>query len=481
MKRKYFIQRIFLMVFMILFLLTACEKELELVIYDKIAPGNFFKNYEDVNVAVTGIYNLLNPTTIINSHNRGNEIGTDEFEDQPGEGTSINNFMWNGDNTRYSDMYKEWVPGVSKATVVIEQLKEVNFLDESTKKRFIGELRTLRGYMMFAMLNRYGPVPVVVDKDKLMPPDNSYLPERQELSWYVDFIERDLSEAAMDLPNVADEWGRMTKGIAQTMLLKLYMHQKNWEKAASVSKIIMDLGVYSLEPEYQQIWHYYNEQNSEIIWAVPCTSDTWGHYTRAWSLPAQWPTNESKWNTFKIRWSFYDTFNPNDKRLSTLHSSFYDADGNFIDMRDPVYRFRGALPLKYTGDNQFSGFAIGNDLVMLRYADVILCRAEALNELDGPTLESIELINKIRIRAGLDNININEFNKETLRNHICDERGWEFYMEGLRREDQIRFGNYISRAKERGAPAQDYHVLFPLPTRAVLENANVKQNPDYLF
>ena len=111
----------------------------------------------------------------------------------------------------------------------------------------------------------------------------------------------------------------------------------------------------------------------------------------------------------------------------------------------------------------------GIDVIYLRYADVILCRAEALNEISGPNQESIDLINQIRKRAGLSNILVSDFSSQgELRDHILAERGWEFYMEGLRREDLIRHNKYIERARVRTPSAQDFHNLYPIPKTGIL-------------
>ncbi|MEJ7830419.1 MAG: RagB/SusD family nutrient uptake outer membrane protein [Segetibacter sp.] len=123
----------------------------------------------------------------------------------------------------------------------------------------------------------------------------------------------------------------------------------------------------------------------------------------------------------------------------------------------------------------------GNDLPEIRYADILLSRAEALNELTGPNTESINLINLVRKRAELTDVKLTDFtSKDALRDHIIKERGWEFYSEGLRREDLIRTGKFISYAQARGvANAKDYKVLFPIPQQALDADPLLKQNPGY--
>ena len=110
----------------------------------------------------------------------------------------------------------------------------------------------------------------------------------------------------------------------------------------------------------------------------------------------------------------------------------------------------------------------------------MLCKAEALNELEGPNRESIDLINMIRDRAKTDEITLAQYpTKEALRDFILAERGREFYSEGLRREDLIRHGKFISNAISRGKNAKDYQVLYPIPLTQMQANSSLVQNKGY--
>jgi len=109
-----------------------------------------------------------------------------------------------------------------------------------------------------------------------------------------------------------------------------------------------------------------------------------------------------------------------------------------------------------------------------------MSRAEALNELNGPTQEAIDLINQVRTRAQADAITLAEYpDKESLRDFILAERGREFYDEGLRRDDMIRHGKFISNAVSRGLNAKPFHVIYPIPQDQIDNNPNLEQNPGY--
>ncbi len=474
------------------FLLMSCEKNLEPQIFDQIAPNNFYQTKEDVNSAVIGIYAEFGKQAAhVNGPIFMGEWGTDEYRNNSGNGESINAFDWR-ENTN-ADMYFYLVPAVTKAGAVIEVIKTLTFLKEKDKQQFLAELQTARALFMFDLLRWYGSCPVITDEKNLTEPDNNYKPIRPALDTdegikyneeYQDFIESDLTNAIVNLPVNASEFGRFDKGTAMTVLLKFYMYQKDFVKAESISKEIIGLNKYKIEPDYATIWTIKNEQNKEIIWAIPRTSNSFGQTFRARTLHSAYDiTDETKWNMDKIRFDFYDTYDKvNDKRSKQIVDKFNNKAGKIIDMRDESVNFYGAFCFKYSADPAAKE-ASGIDIIMQRYADVLLCRAEAINEISGPTTEAINLVNEIRKRAGLIDMPGNlTSSKEVFRDQILKERGWEFYMEGLRRDDMIRHGKYISAAVERGAIlAKDYHTIFPIPLNAISENINIIQNPGYQF
>ena len=116
---------------------------------------------------------------------------------------------------------------------------------------------------------------------------------------------------------------------------------------------------------------------------------------------------------------------------------------------------------------------------VIRYADILLSRAEALNELNGPSQEAIDLINQVRNRAGATPLDLADYNQTTLREAILQEREWEFYFEQKAREDQIRHGVFIERAQARGKNAQEFRRLFPIPQVELDANSLLEQNPGY--
>ena len=185
---------------------------------------------------------------------------------------------------------------------------------------------------------------------------------------------------------------------------------------------------------------------------------------------------------FRTYTAFYDTFEAGDARTEVLITHYTDQNGEEVELlRDANGNaLDDVRSFKYWPDPNASGENNGNDIVYIRYADILLCRAEALNELNGPNAESISLINQVRQRAKVADIVLGDYpTKESLRDFILAERGREFFSEGLRREDLIRHGKFISNAIERGKNAKPYHVLYPIPQRQREANPNLAQNPGY--
>lgn len=124
----------------------------------------------------------------------------------------------------------------------------------------------------------------------------------------------------------------------------------------------------------------------------------------------------------------------------------------------------------------------GTDVVLLRLPDIILARAEALNELNGPNQTSIDLINEIRERAfGNEdhNLKLTDYSsKEALRAAVLQERSWELFLEGYNRRDLIRQGVYVETMKKKGSKnVSNSQLLLPIPQSELNMNSNLTQNP----
>lgn len=471
----------------VMVLFSSCEDFLEPKVYDRISGSSFYLTDEDARAAVTGLYSYFGSDVTLTDGTRllMGEYGTDGFvQTNP----DFNNMDWESDKGYpFHSAYFRAVPFVTSAGAVMANLEDMEFRNPELKTILIGEARLARALVAFDLLNWYGPTAIITDRENLMLPDNGYKPSRPGDEEYTYFLKTELLKAIEELPEVNDQ-GHFHKNVARMVLLKFYMHQKNWVGVADISSQLT--GKYELNTNYYDNWNIETENSREVIWAIPRISNN-ASFRNVLRMRSSYPviskvTQETTWGGAgmdKYRFEFRSTFHPDDIRLDRLIDTF-----NYVDRRgDPLVLILnqetwGASPLKIGFDPE-GGDDNGVDMVVFRYADVLLCRAEALNNLNGPNQESVDLINRVRNRAKVPPVELSSFpSKQDMNDHILAERGWEFWYEGLRREDMIRHGTYISEAQKRDPRfAREYMVLYSIPKQAYIENPNIKQNPGYNF
>jgi hypothetical protein len=202
-----------------------------------------------------------------------------------------------------------------------------------------------------------------------------------------------------------------------------------------------------------------------------------GNQWMAVSFPATYPrlNNQASFaSNYKLYDAFVNSFAATDKRKGCILTSYKTAAGVTVQLLGK----NDSRSFKYFPDPNSLNADAGNDIPELRYADILLSRSEALNELTGPNQESITLINRVRSRANVSLYTVGSFTKESFRDAILNERLWEFFTEGLRRQDLIRHGKFISNAVARGKSAKSTQVLFPIP-QTEINVSHIQQNEGY--
>lgn len=491
--------------------LTSCNDMLETKNFTDMTPSNFFKTESDIDASILGLY--LPCTTNWGFTDKG--VGyyqTGLFcADIKSTYTSA---MVTTDiiKTYSSNPYEEFIVGpstvvsgkqggildtynlmrfVARATDIINQINNCSAGTKNVRNRYIAEAKTLRAYYMYTLLDWFGPVNVKLDPVTLM--DNTVEPRPDELT-YVKYILQDLEDAinTQAFPNKynddAGNWGRMSKAIAYAVRMKTYMHQKDWANAKADALELMNMG-FEIISNYEDVFNL--DRTAEHIWSVPSNTASDNYYITE-LLPADFKRGynhenwsyirgtendyQPGWQIFCMRWDFYDTFEDCDKRKATILCKYDTNEGKTKDRNSGMV---GALPLKYT-DTQFKHAGIQKAFPVIRYAEVLLSYAEAENELNGPTQNAQNAIQPILTRANVTIPATAIANKEAFRDYLLEERGRELHCEGQRRQDLIRHGVYIERAKKRGNDAQDYQVLFPIPQKVIIEaNGIIEQNPGY--
>ncbi len=304
----------------------------------------------------------------------------------------------------------------------------------------------------------------------------------------VKFIEDDLLAAAADLPHPSTaQYGRFNKALAKMLLIRLNLHEKRWQKVSELADEIIALNHYRLDNDYVAMWGLEGAKNSrEVIWAIPC--DYEGTSENQWQLmvlPAVY-SPKGGWGTAQSTWWFYDTFEESDDRRTMLISEFTGTDGIKYNRSSPGdYLNYGPIPLKMHEDAARTTSFSTVDIIMYRYADVLLSKAEALaNQSGSPSQVAMDLVNDVRNRAGLldfklaDYSGLNDFNSM-----ILTERSHEFWCEnGQYRADLIRHNKFVSRAQEvRQSPYTAPHKqLYPFSPATIAEGkGKFIQNPGY--
>lgn len=483
---------------------SSCEGNLEPEIYNRLSPTNYPETTEDYVTLVNNIYGQFRYDNAWYRYSCDpqsrlilGEIGTDELY-MPWEWAQRpqSTFDFNPGYDLFSNFYGKMVPSVTKATYTLALLEESD-LEEQFKNRLMSEVICCRAHWLYDLGSFYGPPPVVLDKEKAKNPQELYFPPRLSEDDYLAFVEADIKFAMKHLPvkyDAGSDYGRYTKGAAASILMKMYMQHKRFTEAISISDSILTYG-YDLVKDYPEIWDISNEKNQECIFVLtaPSKEHVNANIYRAHVLPSDWVSLSGAkvvaYDGYRIPWTIYDKFDKNDLRLSTLIKDYYVLKNKVLTLVDGrrTGRLRnGAIPLKYGEDPASDGLFCGTDIVLIRYADILLLRAEALNEVHGPNQESIDLINRIRDRAFnydiTKEVSLSMFpDAQSLRDYILQERQFELLFEGERRADLIRHGQYIKQAQDRGVTnAQPHHVLYPLPSSIIIEGqGNIKQNYGY--
>ncbi|MDR1502203.1 MAG: RagB/SusD family nutrient uptake outer membrane protein [Prevotella sp.] len=484
---------------------SSCDDLLETKNFSDMSPENFFLSEGDIDAAVTGIYLPITTNwgygdggtggwysallcADLKSYYPKSMITTDEALAYD-LSNIFNEFNWGPADGDLPHTYHV-IRFVARATDIINQIEQSNAATEEIRERYIAETKTLRAYYMYVLLDCFGPTNVKLDPTTLM---SNEITARPTMETYVGYMEKDLADAiaTTSFPDKynddADNWGRMSRAIAYGIRIKLYMHQKQWDKAKSDAQEIINMG-YSLLENYEDVFNV--SRTSEHILSIPANSAYDNFYVTE-VLPSDFKKgyNEfgdsyirgmndqwlSGWQAYCMRWDFYDTFSASDVRKKTILIEYDTNDGGHKG-RDQM---RGAIPLKYT-DTQKYDYGIQKEHPALRYAEVLLSYAEAENELNGPSTAAVNAVKQITDRAQTTIPASAVTSKEAFRDFILAERGRELYCEGQRRQDLIRHGVFIRRANERGANAQEHHVLFPIPQAIITEaNGIVVQNPGY--
>ncbi|MEO9479115.1 MAG: RagB/SusD family nutrient uptake outer membrane protein [Maribacter dokdonensis] len=481
---------------LVLFVIFGCEDFLEEEVYTEFEPDAFLQDQSGIDALLTGAYGQLDLTDF--GGGRDYTIILGEFPTdiawETGGGLErsvipIMGFNWDPTIEYFDGRYNELYSAIAAANNVLLVTSTVDGVNQEILSKAEAEARFIRGMGYYLLHNLFGPTPIIeipdgatLDEIEVIGRETARATEEE----YRKYVEEDLLFAAdnLDFGGVSS---RANRGSALALLTKFYLNNKQWLKAAESAEEVINEGGYDLYNDYTTLFSVDGEDNNEYIFRFECVvgSDQQNIY-----IPHAFPPNypiQTNWENFGAQFrtytSFYETFENNDIRKNLLLNEYVPTSTGVLtplDRNEAGEALDDVRSFKYLPDPNAAGRFNGNDIPYVRLADIILARAEALNEINGPNQESIDLINIIRNRASATPIELNDFTSlENLRDFILAERGREFYTEGLRREDLIRHGKFIQQALDRGINAQEFQSLYPLPQPQIDNNPNLEQNPGY--
>lgn len=461
----------------------------------EIYPDQLYRSETDLKLVVNALYNDFNAYMWLSTYEISEMTAGTLYGSWNGD--DINYHQWTlnvGIQSRAWSEYERY-NYLSKARQVIRGIETASLSDD-IKGPYLGEAKALHSWMAVYLYDLFGPVPVAPDEVLDDPETFVYLPRLSEEE-YETMVENNLSSAIDLLPEVPAARGRISKGAARMLLMKFYLMKGYFDKAELLARDLyaMEGRVYSLQSDYNYIFSYDGMGNNEVIFQITCNDASRNscNFVIANALPTDFPWAEKAtgWGRGIIMpWDFYDSFEKGDDRLKGVYDHYTNVNGKEITRKDLG---KGAIPVKYGLQENMIGDQCTIDMVVYRYSDVLLTLAECIVRNQGTvTQEAIDLVNRVRNRAKLSNLTIEQTASEkAFLEALLWERLHEFYLEGLSRQDQIRFGVYIDWANERIDKANkennsgffnvdDSHLRIFIPQGFVDESMNaVKQNPGY--
>ncbi|MEA1786166.1 RagB/SusD family nutrient uptake outer membrane protein [Arenibacter sp. GZD96] len=387
---------------------------------------------------------------------------TDQGPDQTGlarQFTEINAFTENSLTEQMDLAWSDSYRVIANSNVILERIDAVD-IDETLKKRIIGEALFLRSLMYYHLAIAFGNIPLQLTS--FIPGDE--LQQVDANTVYQQLIQ-DLRIAEENLAISNTEVGRATKGAAATLLAKVLLTIGNNSEAEVVLRRIIANYGYRLLDNYSDLWGASNENNAESIFEVQFISGGIGQgsaFSNDFSPSPDLQTGQG-FARNRPTISLTESFLSEDLRFEpSMGTSYINGEGETISARF-IRKFQSNPPTENDADINF---------VVFRYADVLLMLAEAL----GESPESYALINQVRTRAGL--ANIDGSTPGTFAEKLLNERRLELAFENHRWPDLLRFGVAAQKVNEaEPAIAQSsVRTLFFIPQREMDINPNFVQN-----
>ncbi len=394
------------------------------------------------------------------------------------------------DNAMVLGAWRYCYEGISKCNFVIYTIEQAG-MDPEAEAGAKAEIRGLRAYYYYLLLDWFGNVPIVTSFVDEAQPGTSPRTDVYE------FVEEELLDILDFLP-VGIEYGRFTQNVCNTLLARLYINSEvfigtaRWQDCIDACDKVSG---FKLTANVLDNWLTDNENSTENIFAIPYdhTEGTMGHYLPSLTFHYnQWQafsTSPGGWtwavNGICAQPGVFSSFEEGDNRINCMEEGYQiniatgdtirDRKGEFLNYTENILDFTNALEyegvrLRKLEIKEGETGERDHDWVLMRYAEVILMKAECLYRL-GNAAQAKPLVSQLRTRSGLEAVDVNE--------DVLD-REWlhEFLFEGIRRSVNIRFGTYNEPWWNKPANSSDME-LFPIPETELIKNTLLIQNPGY--
>ncbi len=457
---------------------------------------NFFNSEQDYQDALVAAYDLLQASylnVMLGEIASDNTLaGGESATDTPGI-QEIDDMRHTPVNAQLRSIWSWMFSGVNRANYILEFKDKTDF---SGKDVVLAEATFLRAYYYFELVKWFGDVPLAVDQ-RLLFGDQDVVERTQKSEVYAQ-IEQDLLFATANLPVSASQTGRATKGAAQALLGKAYLYQNKFDEAATVLEELIVSGTYDLLVDYSTMFENDNENNIESVFEVQytdvegagfdCLQCSEGNVAVGFNGIRNYsgPLFESGFSFNVPTQEVFDAFEPGDVRrdIAILDiEAFAAANTEFNNGAGVSYvegfEHTGYYNRKYisrqgdlnTGDANLTN---PNNYRSIRFADVLLMAAEALNRGGISDDKAQTYLNRVRTRAGLSDVTAAG---DALTEAIYQERRVELVGEGHHFFDLVRTGR---AATEIDGFQEGKHELFPIPTIEIeLAGNRWSQNPGY--
>lgn len=457
---------------LLLMTLSSCNDFLTANLKGDYTSENYYTSAEAATMSVNAIYNSLYGTTlwIFGDVASDDAVKGGNAGDQA-DINSIDDFSATADNGVLSTFWQSTYETIARANNSITNIKQMD-IDETLKNRLIGEAKFLRAYSYFNLVNIFGEVPLKTSSDQI----NVLL---STTSVIYGQIESDLTDAIDVLPaSYSTEKGRATKGAAYALLAKADLYQNKYSDCVSNIDMLQALSQYDLVKNYANLFKSGAEDSVEVIFGIRYVNSSevsLGNILTVWFAPS----TEGGYYFDAPTQSFVDAFSENtengdvDPRLDVSIGRDGEPWFNNTIFSSSWSEATGYLVKKYDQDD-VTGLAKSQSTVpyhIIRYADVLLMKAEALTELgSADQLQKAEdALNKVRSRAGL--ASTTETTQSGLRQVIRNERRKELGFEFHRFFDLMRWGKDAAlNALGSDFPWVEPRFYFPIPQAEIDAN-----------